>query len=137
MAGAVALPTTDPRSPAACACLRPGGDPLGTCEECAPHSDAYTQENIEILESEIRRLRNENSQLVSQVENARAEASKHRTNLGHVADYLGSNVERLSRCLEKVDWRPSRAHIEGARNSMASAENTIRQSISSTNGQSK
>lgn len=24
------------RTPAACACLRPGGDPLGNCEECSP-----------------------------------------------------------------------------------------------------
>src|SRR6185369_2599682 len=45
--------------------------------------------------------------------------------LGALVGYLSENAERLSGLLRREDWKPSRAHIEGARNTLIAASNTL------------
>ena len=44
-----------------------------------------------------------------------------------LANYLDEHEVRLTELLERRDWKPSRAHIEGNRNAFASAKNTLKQ----------
>jgi hypothetical protein len=103
------------RTPAACACLRPGGDPLGNCEECSPAEGSdQTTITLGMMIEDNRKLQAELAQARALVEKLSvrelAEGDEYRRGYhvgARTSDVrLQVEIERLTALVDATKWRP-------------------------------